>query len=156
MLAGCIKCNLSAPLNATGTIGKSGMQGACAGCWSSAWDSASTCIHPQLSRALPCLRTGEGSQQAAPPFPLSPALCGAILLVFSSRALADFCGDAKLLLQNPLIHPHGGLTPRLGFFSLLLITLLGLGPLVGAGPPCPPTMGRGVGSARAAVGPFSA
>lgn len=98
-----------------------------AGCWSSAWDSASTCIHPRLSRALPSLRTGEGSQQAAPPFLLSPALCGAILLVFSSRALADFCGDAKLLLQNPLIHPHGGLTPRLGFFSLLLITPAGLG-----------------------------
>lgn len=48
--------------------------------------------------------------------------------MFSSRALGDFCGDAKLLLENPLIHPRGGLTPRLGFFSLLLITLAVLEP----------------------------
>ena len=86
-----------------------------------------------------------------PPFPLTPALCGAILPVFSSQALDAFCADAKLLLQDPLIHPHGGLTPRLGFFSWLLIMLAVLvwaGPLHGVlrWPPIA-TTGWGVGYA---------
>lgn len=85
---------------------------------------------PQF-RVWPCLLWGK---LLVPPSPPPPALRGATLPVFLSQALDAFCADAKLLLQDPLIHPHGGLTPRLGFFSWLLSVLAGLvwaGPLHG-------------------------
>jgi len=74
-------------------------------------------------RVCPCLCIAEGSSLPVSPFPLTPALRGAILPMFLSQALDVFRADAKLLPQDPLIHPHGGLTPRLAFFSQLLITL---------------------------------
>lgn len=60
-----------------------------------------------------------------PPLPTDPSPAWSHpAWVFRARPWMLFCADAKsLLLQDPLIHPHGGLTPRLAFFSWLLIVL---------------------------------
>jgi len=62
VLAGCIKCNLSAQIKCNRDHWEAGCARGLYGaeCWRSAWDGAGisgvlACIHPRLSRALPCL-----------------------------------------------------------------------------------------------------
>lgn len=85
-------------------------------------------LHHGLGSAPAC-PLGKGVNCLCPPFPLTPVLRGAIPPgFFEPGPGCFFCADAKLLLllllQDALIHPHGGLTPRLAFFSWLLIVLV--------------------------------
>lgn len=142
-LAGCwalvwIKCSLSARIK-HGTDGETpGGEGLLGLTLSTAplprvgmLPGSSPCLPWGLGSAPACA-SGKGMKRPCSPSPMAPAPRGTILPLFSSQVLDVLCADAKLLPQDPLIHPRGGLTPRLGFFSWVLIALV---VLMGAGPP---------------------
>lgn len=78
-------------------------------------------LHHGLGSAPAC-PLGKGVNCLCPPLPTNPSPAWSHpAWVFRARPWMLFCADAKLLLllllQDALIHPHGGLTPRLDFFS---------------------------------------
>lgn len=94
VLAGCIKCNLSAPLNATGTIGKLGMQGACAAQDAGAQHGMVLApvdeFIPGLSEPSPAYELGKGLNRQRPPSRCPQPCVGPSCLCFLAVPLLTF------------------------------------------------------------------